>query len=175
MRGVAMSSDHSALMPLVLVESPYAGDAAANVDYASLCLRDALSRSEAPIAVECHSQLTQPTVLDDDIPDHRTLGIDAGLAWLRAADASVVYKGRSISSDMFLGIETARCAGVPVEFRRFDGYVTPDVTALDPHAPRARTCGECGACTPASGLVMHLLFGVVVALSLLGHGANDAA
>jgi hypothetical protein len=135
MRAVAMSSDHSALMPLVLVESPYAGDVAANVDYARLCLRDALSRSEAPIAVECHSQLTQPKVLDDDIPDHRTLGIDAGLAWLRAADASVVYKGHSISSDMFLGIETARCAGVPVEFRRFDGYVTPDVTALDPHAP----------------------------------------
>jgi hypothetical protein len=42
---------------------------------------------------------------------------------------------RGITSGMFLGIETARCAGVPVEFRRFDGYVTPDVTALDPHAP----------------------------------------
>jgi hypothetical protein len=127
-----MSIDRSALMPLVLVESPFAGDVTANVDYARLCLRDALSRGEAPIAF--HLLLTQPTVLDENIPDHRTLGIDAGLAWLRAADASVVYMDRGISSGMSLGVETARGAGVPVEFRLLDGYVAPVVTAPDPHA-----------------------------------------
>jgi hypothetical protein len=120
-------------MPLVLVESPFAGDITANVDYARLCLRDALSRGEAPIA--SHLLLTQATVLDEKIPVQRTLGMDSGLAWLRAADASVVYIDRGISSGMSLGVETARGAGVPVEFRLLDGYVAPVVTAPDPHAP----------------------------------------
>jgi hypothetical protein len=176
-------------MPLVLVESPFAGDVTANVDYARLCLRDALSRDEAPIA--SHLLLTQPTVLDDNIPDHRTLGIDAGLAWLRAADALVVYMDRGISSGMSLGIEAARCAGVPVEFRRLDGYVAPVVTAPDPHVPEL---GRVANLLHAIERLLHVierevrsvqsLFGVLMGfatagaaifVALVGVGVFDAA
>ena len=37
-------------MKLVILESPYAGDVEANVEYARACVRDSLSRGEAPIA-----------------------------------------------------------------------------------------------------------------------------
>lgn len=105
-------------MRLVIVESPYAGDVEANVAYARLCLKDALHRGEAPIA--SHLLLTQPTVLDDTVPEERTLGINAGLAWLRVADASVVYTDHGISAGMELGIEAARAAGRAVEFRSLE-------------------------------------------------------
>ena len=45
-------------MRLVILESPYAGDVAANVKYARRCVRDSLSRGEAPIA--SHLLYTQP-------------------------------------------------------------------------------------------------------------------
>jgi hypothetical protein len=100
---------------LVIIESPYAGDVEANVDYARAAVRDSLLRGEAPIA--SHLLYTQPGILDDDIPSERQHGIDAGLAWRRVAEASVVYTDRGISRGMEYGIEAARAAGIPVEFR----------------------------------------------------------
>jgi len=104
-----------ARLRLVILESPYAGDIEANVAYARRCLRDSLLRGEAPIA--SHLLYTQPGVLDDGVLAQRTAGIEAGLAWRRVADASVVYTDRGISSGMQLGIEAARDAGLAVEFR----------------------------------------------------------
>ncbi|MGE0854245.1 MAG: hypothetical protein AB7O44_32345 [Hyphomicrobiaceae bacterium] len=102
-------------MRRVIVESPYAGDVAANVEYARRCVRDCILRGEAPIA--SHLLLTQPGILDDGSPHERAIGIAAGLAWLAGADASVVYTDRGISSGMHKGIDAAKAAGVPVEFR----------------------------------------------------------
>jgi hypothetical protein len=62
--------------------------------------------------------LAQPGVLDDAIPDERRLGTDAGHAWLEVADACVAYTDLGISDGMWRGIEAARQAGVPVEFRK---------------------------------------------------------
>lgn len=104
---------------LVIVESPYAGDVEANVAYARACVRDSLARGEAPIA--SHLLYTQPGILDDDIPEERQWGIDAGLAWRVVADASAVYTDRGISRGMRHGIGAARGAGVPVEFRSLRG------------------------------------------------------
>jgi hypothetical protein len=104
-----------ASMRLVILESPYAGEVRRNVSYARRCLRDALRRGEAPIA--SHLLYTQEGVLDDLAPDERRLGIDAGLAWLRVAEASVVYQDHGISRGMQHGIDAARAAGIPVEFR----------------------------------------------------------
>lgn len=103
-------------MRLVILESPYAGDVEANVAYARLCVRDALLRGEAPIA--SHLLYTQPGILRDDDPEERQWGIDAGLAWRRFAEASVVYVDRGISSGMRHGIAAAEMDGVPVEYRR---------------------------------------------------------
>jgi hypothetical protein len=105
-------------MRLVIVESPYAGDVAANETYARRCVRDSLLRGEAPIA--SHLLYTQPGVLRDEVPAERQHGIDAGLAWRRVAEASVVYTDRGISRGMEYGIAAAREAGMPVEFRTLD-------------------------------------------------------
>lgn len=107
-------------MRLVILESPYAGDVEANVAYARACVRDALSRGEAPIA--SHLLYTQPGVLRDDIPHERQWGIDAGLAWKRVAHASVVYTDRGITKGMEYGIEAAKASGIPVEFRKIETY-----------------------------------------------------
>jgi hypothetical protein len=104
------------MMRLVIVESPYAGDVEANVAYARACVRDSLLRGEAPIA--SHLLYTQPGILNDDDPDQRQHGIDAGLAWLRVAEASVVYIDHGISRGMEYGIAAAKNAGVRVEYRR---------------------------------------------------------
>lgn len=100
---------------LVILESPYAGDVERNVAYARACLRDSLLRGESPVA--SHLLLTQPGVLNDEIPAERTLGIDAGLAWREVAHGSVVYCDLGITSGMEYGIRRALESGVPVEYR----------------------------------------------------------
>jgi hypothetical protein len=107
-------------MRLVIIESPYAGDVEANVEYARRAVRDSLARGEAPIA--SHLLYTQPGVLDDDVPVERQWGIDAGLAWRSVAEASVVYTDRGISRGMEYGIAAAQAAGIPVEYRTIAGH-----------------------------------------------------
>ena len=98
----------------VLVESPFAGDVEVNTAYLKECLKDCLSRGESPFA--SHLFFTQ--FLDDDIPDERALGIEAGLAWGMVADRTVVYLDRGISNGMKYGIEAAKKAGRQIEYRR---------------------------------------------------------
>ena len=100
---------------LVILESPYSGDVEANIAYARRCVRDSLLRGEAPIA--SHLLYTQDGILNDDIQAERWQGIDAGLAWLRVAEATVVYMDRGISIGMRYGINAAIDADVPVEYR----------------------------------------------------------
>jgi hypothetical protein len=99
----------------VIIESPYAGDIPANVEYARAAVRDSLSRGEAPIA--SHLLYTQPGILRDELPDERQWGIDAGLSWRHVSEGTVVYTDRGISRGMEYGIAAARSAGKPVEFR----------------------------------------------------------
>jgi hypothetical protein len=105
---------------LVILESPFADETPAeqakNIAYARQCVRHSLSLGEAPSA--SHLLYTQPGILDDNDPDERQWGIDAGLAWRKVAEASVVYMDRGISRGMDLGIAAAREAGIPVEYRR---------------------------------------------------------
>ncbi|MBP0439604.1 hypothetical protein [Tianweitania sediminis] len=103
-------------MRLVILESPFAGDVAANLAYARVALRDCFMRCEAPIA--SHLLYTQPGVLNDLDPAERALGIEAGLLWGRFAQATVVYQDRGISFGMQQGIERAYREGRAVEFRR---------------------------------------------------------
>jgi hypothetical protein len=87
-----------------------------NVDYARRCLSDSVHRGEAPIA--SHLLFTQPGVLDDEVPEERKLGMDAGHAWYSQAHRCVVYTDHGISNGMQRGIELASQHGVPVEFRK---------------------------------------------------------
>jgi hypothetical protein len=105
-------------MRLVILESPFAGDEQANIDYARLCVRDSLIRGEAPIA--SHLLYTQPTILDDSVREERKNGIAAGLAWGKVADATVVYTDRGISRGMKYGISVAAFEMRPVEYRSIE-------------------------------------------------------
>ena len=99
----------------VIVESPYKGDVARNMKYARRCVRDCLIRGEAPIA--SHLLYTQEGILDDNIPEERDQGIEAGHAWMVAANSVVVYMDLGISTGMELAIIMAAKTGVPVEYR----------------------------------------------------------
>ena len=102
-------------MKLVILESPFAGDVPSNIEYARKCVRDSLSRGEAPIA--SHLLYTQEGILNDDVPEERQWGIDAGLAWKEVAHGSVVYADRGISGGMQYGIDQAKKQGLSVEIR----------------------------------------------------------
>jgi hypothetical protein len=111
-------------MRRVILESPFGNRDPAIVEenkrYARLCVHDCLVHGDAPIA--SHLLYTQPGVLDDAIPEERSLGIEAGLAWGVVAEATVVYTDRGISVGMKYGIERAEKEGRPVEKRTLPGY-----------------------------------------------------
>ena len=102
-------------MKRVYLASPYAGDVERNVRYAIRALADCLAREEAPFAP--HLLYTLPGVLVDGDPDQRSLGMDAGDAWAKVADALVVYADLGISSGMDQEICDARARRQTVEYR----------------------------------------------------------
>lgn len=103
-------------MILVILESPYAGDIERNVGYARMCMRDSLSRGESPIA--SHLLYTQDGILNDDIPEERQLGIDAGLAWKKVAEKHVFYVDYGYSKGMEYARQYANDNNIPTEERR---------------------------------------------------------
>jgi hypothetical protein len=135
-------------MKLVILESPYAGrgswwgarlwDRIQNVRYARACLRHSLKAGEAPIA--SHLLYTQPGVLDDDVPDERKLGIDAGLAWRAVAEGSIVYIDRGMTKGMRYGIDAALASGRRVVYRsiRMNRLITGALQAIPSPAPLDR-------------------------------------
>jgi hypothetical protein len=117
-------------MKLVIVESPYMYRDSnpeqriigqlRNVTYARLALNDCILKGEAPYA--SHLLLTQPFILNDDIPEERDLGINAGLEWGEKAEKTVLYKDLGISSGMEYGLLRAEKANRPVETRVLNGW-----------------------------------------------------
>jgi hypothetical protein len=113
---------------LVILESPFAGkgnnilsrwwNKLVNVTYAEDAMRDSLLRGESPMA----SHLLYTQALDDNVPHEREIGINAGLAWGKVAEATVVYTDRGISRGMQYGIDNAKKAGRPVEYRTLKGW-----------------------------------------------------
>ena len=101
-------------MKLVILESPYAATTLYSVEehirYARAGVRACLLLGESPIA--SHLLYTQAGILDDLTPEERRLGIEAGLAWRRVADATVVYQDYGISPGMQYGIERAEATGL---------------------------------------------------------------
>lgn len=100
----------------VILESPYAGDIERNINYARLAVRDSLSRGEAPIA--SHLLYTQDGILDDNIPEERQWGIDAGLAWKEVAEKHVFYIDYGYSKGMEYAKQYATDNNITVEERR---------------------------------------------------------
>jgi hypothetical protein len=100
----------------VILESPYAGDIERNLEYARMAVKDSLLRREAPIA--SHLLYTQKGILDDEIPEERALGINAGLAWKRVAEKHVFYIDYGYSRGMEYARAFACENNIPMEERK---------------------------------------------------------
>lgn len=100
-------------MKRVIIESPYAGDIERNTEYARRCLKDSLDRGEVPLA----SHLLYPQVLDEDDPEQRKQGIQAGYAWMDRGIPMIFYTDYSFSKGMMIAWETAQLRGVTVDQR----------------------------------------------------------
>ena len=107
-------------MPLVIIESPFAGDIETNRKFARACMRDSLGRGEAPFAA--HLLYAQEGILDDDIPEERKWGIEAGLTWGKHASKTVVYTNLGITAGMEIGIQRAKEEGRDIEYRELDSW-----------------------------------------------------
>jgi len=116
--------------PIVIVESPYAGDVLRNLAYLRAALRDCILRGEAPFA--SHAIYTQPGVLDDSIPEEREKGIRIGFAFRGHASRTVLYTDLGISKGMKFGLADAIKLGQPVEYRSLPAWESvPQKTTWD--------------------------------------------
>lgn len=104
--------------PTVMLESPYAGDVAANEDYARRCMLNSLRLGEAPFA----GHLLYTQVLKDANPTERKLGIRADLAWLRRSRGVVLHTDRGVSSGMKQALELGMSLDLPIKERKLEGY-----------------------------------------------------
>lgn len=105
------------VMKLVVVESPFAGNVIENVRYARDCMRDCLTRDEAPFA----SHLLYPQILDDNVPAERRLGITCGDAWREHAGMIVFYTDRGWSKGMLAAWDYVCANHLPFDIRSLGG------------------------------------------------------
>ena len=77
-------------------------------------MKDCLMRGESPMC----SHLLYTQCLDDSVFNERMLGINAGFAWRKLSDYTVVYCDLGISKGMQLGIEHAKKLKHHIEYRR---------------------------------------------------------
>lgn len=116
-------------MDRIIIESPYAGDIEANVDYARKCIRKELLAGNAPIA--SHLLYTQPGILNDLVPEERKQGMNAGWAWLKWCNVVAFYIDRGISNGMNAGLE----AVVRIRAQSITNYPKIEVRSL--HSDKA--------------------------------------
>lgn len=102
--------------PVVIVESPFAGDMEANRLYAIRACVDCMKRGEVPYA----SHLFFPQFLDELTPAERELGLTAGYALWKAATKVVLYCDRGVSGGMMRARERAQKQNIPLETRNLD-------------------------------------------------------
>jgi hypothetical protein len=110
-------------MRRVIIESPYACDVERNLEYLRACLHDSIMRGEAPYA--SHGLYTQPGVLDDNDPEERRRGIEAGFAWWEDADRVVFYTDLGWSRGMLAAKERAIEREEVFEYRQLGGKWAP--------------------------------------------------
>lgn len=106
--------------PIVIVESPYAGNVEENVRYARAAVRQCAKAGMVPLA--SHLLYTQPGILDDNDSAERALGIQLGFEVRRLAAKTLVFTDLGVSAGMMRGIADAERQGCPVEFCRVEGW-----------------------------------------------------
>lgn len=132
------------MITFTIIESPYAPRPEAigltkamqvlrHLEYVRAAMADCFARGEIPLA--SHALYTQPGVLADDNAEQRALGMEAGFT-LRAVLGGVVgaptdgrvmvqtacYEDLGITPGMEKGLERSVDDGVPVVFRKLEGW-----------------------------------------------------
>jgi len=97
----------------IIIESPYAGEVERNIEYARKCMIDSLKRNESPFL----SHLLYTQVLDDEIPEERSIGISAGYEWWSATDKIVFYLDYGITPGMLKALNRAIEQKKEIEYR----------------------------------------------------------
>ena len=105
------------MRPLVIIESPYAGDVLMNVEYAKKACRDSYLRGEMPFA----SHLLYPQFLFDSDVGERSDGIMMGYRIWNIAHRIAFYTDRGWSNGMLNALATAHEANRDVELRALYG------------------------------------------------------
>jgi len=95
-------------MKTAYICSPYSGDVKRNKQYARELTARAIQLGYAPITP--HLYITE--CLDDNDPDQRELGLNAGIALLSVCNIIIVGKRYGISNGMEREIFKARRAGL---------------------------------------------------------------
>tara|TARA_Y100000310_G_C20669235_1_gene809336 strand:- start:1480 stop:2388 length:909 start_codon:yes stop_codon:yes gene_type:complete len=100
-------------MERVIFESPFAGDITANTEYAARCIVELiLYHGKAPMA----SHLLYTRMLNDHVAKERQIGINAGLAYGRHAEKTIVAVDRGVSTGMRYGVINAEKSGRKLQF-----------------------------------------------------------
>lgn len=118
LRLAELEIEKRATSKLVVIESPFAGDRETNARYLHAIMRDSFKRGEFPWA----SHAIYPQFLDDDKPEERRLGIEAGLAWGARASKTILCTDLNISRGMQMGIDAAKAAGREIVERSLVGW-----------------------------------------------------
>jgi hypothetical protein len=120
------------VVKFVIIESPYAApnnphELQRNLEYVNAAMHDCFLRGEVPFA--SHQTYTQKGVLDDNVPEQRKQGIDAGFSVAHAmfllsqllpdqfSFTRAFYEDRGSSTGMKLGAQDALAQGQNVERR----------------------------------------------------------
>lgn len=120
-------------MKLIYVASPYAGDIEKNTEFAKKACRHAMEQGYAFFA----PHLLYPSILNENVPEQRQLGIDMGLTMLAHCDELWCY-GDRISHGMMMEIEEAQSLGIPVRrvMEQENGFVIGrEKTAVQAETP----------------------------------------
>lgn len=109
---------------LVVLEAPYMAEDLVNVNrnikYAQMCLKDSLSRDEAPVM----SSLLYSSVLNYRNDAQHDLALLANLSWLNVAHKVIVYIDYGISPRMTASINNAKLKNIRVEYRRLGNVLS---------------------------------------------------
>ena len=109
--------------PLVVIESPLAGDTLYNIQYAQACCLDSISRGEAPFA----SHLFYTQILDDCSNFERIIGMTLGWEFTQRASHVAVYCNLGLSPGMQQGIDLARTHHKQIIYRQLWSPPWPQV------------------------------------------------
>lgn len=111
-------------MKLVIIESPYFNKnnniQNYNIQYARECMKECLYNNEAPYL----SHLLYTQILDDNIPEERIFGINAGFEFRnqKLINTTIVYTDLGLSQGMIYGIDNAKQNNSIIEYRSLKNF-----------------------------------------------------